>query len=93
MNTLRHYTVRPGDTLSSIAERFSTSLQTLARANQIKNPELIFVGQTLYLPADVDTLAYSSAWDGSTPAPGTVHENCYTPVNAPLRGDPKARNA
>jgi nucleoid-associated protein YgaU len=45
------YLVQPGDTLSEIAERFSTSVETIAQANDIENPNLIFVDQVLYVPA------------------------------------------
>ena len=41
------YTVRSGDTLSSIAAKFGTSYQTLASLNGIANPNFIYVGQTL----------------------------------------------
>lgn len=41
------YTVRSGDTLSSIAAKFGTSYQALASLNGISNPNLIFAGQTL----------------------------------------------
>jgi len=41
------YTVLPGDTLTSIARQFSTSVQKLVALNQIKNPDLIFAGQIL----------------------------------------------
>ncbi|MCO4638008.1 LysM domain protein [Streptococcus infantarius subsp. infantarius] len=41
------YTVRSGDTLSSIAAKFGTSYQTLASLNGISNPNLIYAGQVL----------------------------------------------
>ncbi|MCO4551811.1 LysM domain protein [Streptococcus infantarius subsp. infantarius] len=41
------YTVRSGDTLSSIASKFGTSYQTLASLNGISNPNLIYIGQVL----------------------------------------------
>lgn len=41
------YTVRSGDTLSSIAAKFGTSYQSLASLNGISNPNLIYVGQVL----------------------------------------------
>lgn len=44
------YVVRPGDTLGSIARRFGVTVQALAQANNIANPNLIFVGQTLIIP-------------------------------------------
>ena len=44
------YTVRSGDTLSGIAERFGTTWQTLAQTNNINNPNLIHAGQVLQIP-------------------------------------------
>jgi len=44
------YTVRPGDTLHTLAARFGTTVETLAVTNHIANPDLIFVGQTLRVP-------------------------------------------
>lgn len=41
------YVVARGDTLSKIAARFGTTVAALARANGIKNPNLIRVGQVL----------------------------------------------
>lgn len=43
------YTVRAGDTLSSIAARFGTTFQSLASINGIANPNVIEVGQVLRL--------------------------------------------
>ena len=43
------YTVRPGDTLGSIAARFGTTAAALAAQNGIANPSLIYVGQVLRL--------------------------------------------
>ncbi|HRA64706.1 MAG TPA: LysM domain-containing protein [Caldilinea sp.] len=44
------YVVQPGDTLASIAYQLGVSLHELIYANNIVNPDLIFVGQTLILP-------------------------------------------
>jgi spore germination protein len=44
------YTVQPGDTLGEIAQRFGTSVDAIAQANGIENPDLIFAGQTLCVP-------------------------------------------
>lgn len=43
------YTIRPGDTLSSIAERFDTTVHELLSLNSISNPNLIYPGQVLRL--------------------------------------------
>jgi len=46
------YTVRPGDTLAAIARRFGTTIEAIAAANHILNPNLIYVNQTLTIPTD-----------------------------------------
>jgi putative chitinase len=46
----RIYIVRPGDTLAGIAWSFGTTVWSLAQANGIRNPNLIYVGQRLYIP-------------------------------------------
>lgn len=45
------YVIRPGDTLSSIARRFNTTVEELVRLNNIANPDLIIAGETLLIPA------------------------------------------
>jgi LysM repeat protein len=46
------YVVQPGDTLSGIAERFRVTLAALEAANpQIKDPNRIFPGQVIHVPA------------------------------------------
>lgn len=41
------YTVRYGDTLSKIANRYNTTVSELVRINSINNPNLIYVGQVI----------------------------------------------
>jgi LysM repeat protein len=43
--------VRPGETLSSIAARYRTSVAALARRNKLSNPNLIIAGTTLKVPS------------------------------------------
>ena len=42
--------VKRGDTLSEIALKYNTSYQYLAKINNISNPNLIFVGEKIYVP-------------------------------------------
>src|SRR5690625_4927491 len=43
------YTVKKGDTLSHIAKRYGTTVSELAKINNIKDPNLIRVGQQIEL--------------------------------------------
>ncbi len=42
-----NYQIRRGDTLSQLAQRFGTTVSALARANNIRNVNLIYVGNNL----------------------------------------------
>lgn len=42
--------VQPGDTLSAIAQRYNTSLAALLNANELPNPDILTVGQSIRLP-------------------------------------------
>lgn len=46
----RTYTVKRGDTLSAIAERFDTTVRALVRANDLDDPDAIVVGEELRIP-------------------------------------------
>jgi LysM domain-containing protein/transglycosylase-like protein with SLT domain len=47
----RTYIVVSGDTLSGIGYRYGTSWSALASYNQIVNPNLIYIGQTVCIPS------------------------------------------
>jgi nucleoid-associated protein YgaU len=44
------YRVKKGDSLSQIAAHFGVSVNQLAKANGIKNPNRIYAGQVLCIP-------------------------------------------
>lgn len=61
------YTVKRGDSLSSIAARQHVSLAALEKANpQIKNPNVINVGQKLNIPGQKDSFTPAKPSGGST---------------------------
>lgn len=45
------HTVQPGDTLASIAEQYGTTVDEIAKLNDIRNPNLISTGLRLLVPA------------------------------------------
>lgn len=49
-SSTNYYTVVKGDTLSEIAKKFNTTVNELARLNNISNVNLIKVGQKLLIP-------------------------------------------
>ena len=48
------YTVKRGDTLAEIAREYGVSVNELAEANNIANPNLIYPGQVLVIPGEDD---------------------------------------
>jgi LysM repeat protein len=55
------YTVKPGDTLSSIATQNKTSIDALSKANNLTDPDKLQVGQKLTIPASAASPAGPSA--------------------------------
>jgi murein DD-endopeptidase MepM/ murein hydrolase activator NlpD len=47
----QEYSVKSGDTLGKIAQRYGVSLEALIAANNLANPNLLEVGQALIIPA------------------------------------------
>lgn len=48
------YVVQKGDTLSAIASKTGTTVETLALANNITTPNLIYKGQVISVPGTID---------------------------------------
>lgn len=44
------HVVQPGDTLTSLAERWNTSVARIAEANGVADPDMIYVGMKLLVP-------------------------------------------
>lgn len=59
------YKVKPGDGLIALARQFGLSTQTLAGLNNISTTDSLYVGQTLKVPANVDTTQASSSYSSS----------------------------
>ena len=93
------YTVKPGDTLSEIAETYNTTVEKLAKLNNIKNVDLIFVDQVLVIDgaapvAETTTTEAPVAEVEETPAVAetvveeTTYEETYeAPASAPAAAE------
>jgi LasA protease len=44
------YTIKSGDTLGTIAQAYSTSLDSLIEANKLTNPDILSIGQVITIP-------------------------------------------
>ena len=63
------YTVKPGDTLSEIAETYNTTVEKLAKLNNIKNVDLIFIDQVLVIDGEAPVAQTPVAQTTTTEAP------------------------
>ena len=66
------YTVESGDSLSAIAARYGMSYETLARLNNISDPNRIYVGQTLNLGTSGHTSHHYTASSSSNGGSYTI---------------------
>jgi murein DD-endopeptidase MepM/ murein hydrolase activator NlpD len=76
------YTVKPGDTLSEIAQANGADWHQLAQLNKLQNPDLILIGQTLQLDGvkkSAVTPRRATAEETDTP---TVRKTHRTKVSA-----------
>lgn len=65
INDTKTYTVKSGDTLSSIATRFNTTYQDLARINNIVSPYVIYPNQVIKIKGD-NTVANNTSNSATT---------------------------
>lgn len=68
MATYKTHKVVKGDTLSEIAQKYGTTVSYLAKLNNIKNVNLIYVGQVLKIS---ETVTVTPSKPNPTPAPST----------------------
>lgn len=77
---IRVHTVRPGDTLWSLARRYGVGIDEFVAANDLADPDDLSVGQRLVIP-DASTVTPSPAGDPSTPAPAPDDDSWAWPVS------------
>jgi LysM repeat protein len=66
------YTVAPGNRLAIIARDNDVSLECLVAANGIFNPDLIYVGQTIFIPEDCTIYEGQGGAEGTTTGNGVA---------------------
>lgn len=80
-----YYTVRvrPGDTLSELADRYDVSTESVARMNGIANHDSIYAGEILRIPAG-SRATRDAVYADATSRPSRT--NPYIPAPEPRRG-------
>ena len=74
------YKIKQGDTLSSIAKQYGTSVNELASANGISNPNLIIAGKSLTIPSSKVATQVALNDGGGSSSSGTQNTGyTYTP--------------
>lgn len=69
-STALKYTIKKGETLAKIAERYRISLDTLINFNDLDDPDQLEIGQVIYLPSSARVRPVIAALqsDNKTPA-------------------------
>ena len=70
------YTVKSGDTLSGIAEKYNTTVEKLAEKNKIKDIHLIYVDQVLVIDGEAPTTSAATA-EAPVAAPAASEATTY----------------
>lgn len=74
------YFVQAGDTLAGIAARFNSTMDAIIEANDLEDPNAIFVGQELTIPANIVT---ATATRPPTSTPLTPAASTSVPTATP----------
>jgi LysM repeat protein len=78
VSTRSVHIVRRGETLTYIAWRYGTTVQAIARANGLRNPNFIWVGQRLIIPGRTAT---QPAEPSRPTSPSTVHSGRWIEID------------
>lgn len=78
----KRHTIAPGDTLHAIARHYGVSTAALAKANGIRNPDLIVTGKVLTIPGAVPK-APKTKKPTTTAAPTPTPTAAPTPTSSP----------
>lgn len=77
------YTVKSGDTLSGIAEKYNTTVEKLAEKNKIKDIHLIYVDQVLVIDGEAPATSTTTA-EAPVAAPAATETTTYEAPAAPV---------
>lgn len=80
------YTIKSGDTLSGIAQKYNTNVSTLMGLNPyIKNANLIYAGKSLNLPGSTSTTQSTGTTNATTSTPAQATQTTQTATTQPTQ--------
>ncbi|MEF2723053.1 MAG: LysM domain-containing protein, partial [Limosilactobacillus fermentum] len=65
-------TIQKGDTVWGYSQRYHVTMGDIVKANNLKNPNLIIAGKTIYIPTSGGSSASSTAATASSTATSTA---------------------
>ena len=94
MSATKNYTIKKGDTLSGIAQKYGTTVSTLQSLNHIQNPNLIYAGSILKIPTTTTSSGTktSSSTSKKTTSTASKSQSSTKPVYTPSSQAQNAQN-
>lgn len=94
MSATKNYTIKKGDTLSGIAQKYGTTVGTLQSLNHIQNPNLIYAGSILKIPTTTPSSGTktSSSTSKKTTSTASKSQSSTKPVYKPSSQAQNAQN-
>lgn len=94
MSATKNYTIKKGDTLSGIAQRYGTTVGALQSLNHIQNPNLIYAGSILKIPTTTTSSGTktSSSTSKKTTSTASKSQSSTKPVYKPSSQAQNAQN-
>ena len=74
-------TVKSGDTVANIANQYNSSVSAIETANNLKNVNLIYVGESLSVPNSTTTASTTAATTATTQSQSTTPAQSTTTTN------------
>lgn len=85
-----YYTVRPGDTLAAIAQRYGVTPAAIAQANGLTNWNFVWYGQRLQIPGATNVNGIKPPAPSAQPAAPSSNNAAAVPAAAPIVNPPTA---
>ena len=93
MSATKNYTIKKGDTLSGIAQKYGTTVGTLQSLNHIQNPNLIYAGSILKIPTTTTSSGKKTSTNTSKKTTSTSSSKTQSSSKPVYKPSSQAQNA